>query len=61
VANRKRLVCVAALARPKLSSVFNCIEKRVGVPHAYYCDAIANALVMPNRLQCIWLGGFILK
>jgi hypothetical protein len=26
-----------------------------------YCDAIANALVMPNRLQCIWLRGFILK
>jgi hypothetical protein len=27
----------------------------------YYCDAIVNALVMPNRLQCIWLRGFILK
>jgi hypothetical protein len=26
-----------------------------------YCDAIANALVRPNRLQCIWLRGFILK
>jgi hypothetical protein len=26
-----------------------------------YCDAIANALVMPNRLQCIWLKGYILK
>jgi hypothetical protein len=28
---------------------------------AIYCDAIANALVRPNRLQCIWLRDFILK
>jgi hypothetical protein len=37
-----------------------CIAKKIFGPDIY-CDAIANALVRPNRLQCIWLRGFILK
>jgi hypothetical protein len=35
--------------------------KKVKFLFRIYCDAIANALVMPNRLQWIWLRGFILK